>query len=82
MVYVSKEVLHPFASVTVMLYAPDANELISWVFALKLFGPVHEYVYPATPPLTVISILPSAAPLQLTSCSKAVKLIAKGCVSS
>ena len=65
MVYVSGEVLHPFASVTTMLYAPGANALISWVIALKPFGPVHAYAYPAAPPLTVISILASAAPFQL-----------------
>ena len=59
-----------------MVYAPGANPLMFCVVALKLFGLDHEYLYGVVPPcISVISILPSAAPLQLIFSVKSVKLI-------
>ncbi len=41
--------VHPFASVTVTVYVPDANPVgSSWVVLL-----LHAYVYGAVPPVTV-----------------------------
>ena len=55
--------VHPRESVTVKTYVSGHNESKSSVLAE--FD--HEYEYGKVPPVTVISIVPSQTPLQLTS---------------
>ena len=54
--------VHPFASVTVTVYAPAANPVGSSSVVLLL----HAYVYGAVPPVTVRFIEPVLLPLHNT----------------
>jgi predicted metal-binding membrane protein len=57
-------VVHPFASVTVKIYVPGVKSDKSSVVLAEASS--HKYVYGEVPPVTVASIVPSAAPLHVT----------------
>jgi hypothetical protein len=57
--------VHPFASVTVTVYIPAFSAEISSIAEVNAEGPVHAYVYGASPPDTVRLMDPSDAPLQV-----------------
>ena len=54
---------------------------MSWVVALKPFGPLHWYKYGAVPPLTVRSTLPVAVFGHSGLLGVKTRLIGVGCVT-
>ena len=55
----------PLASVITTVYVPTPSQLTSCVVEVNEFGPVHKKLNGATPPVTLLLMLPVEAPFQV-----------------